>query len=62
MAYEKALRATTSHRHDYLSAYITDLASVLDMDAVRGATIKLGGDPLGGAGSTTGDRLPSTTG
>jgi phosphoglucomutase len=50
MAYEKALRAPTTHRHDYLSAYIADLANVLDMDAVRGAKIKLGVDPLGGAG------------
>jgi phosphoglucomutase len=47
---EKALRAPTTHRHDYLNAYITDLANVLDMDAIRGAKINLGVDPLGGAG------------
>jgi phosphoglucomutase len=47
---EKALRATTTHRHDYLNAYIADLANVLDMDAIRGAKLKLGVDPLGGAG------------
>jgi len=47
---EKALRASTTHRHDYLNAYITDLANVLDMDAIRGSKIKLGVDPLGGAG------------
>jgi len=46
----KALRAPTTHRHDYLNAYITDLANVLDMDAIRGAKISLGADPLGGAG------------
>ena len=48
--YEKALRAATTHRHDYLNAYIADLANVLDMDAIRGAKISLGVDPLGGAG------------
>jgi phosphoglucomutase len=47
---EKALRAPTTHRHDYLNAYITDLANVIDMDALRGAKISLGVDPLGGAG------------
>jgi phosphoglucomutase len=48
--FEKALRAPTTHRHDYLSTYISDLGNVLDMDAIRGAKIKLGVDPLGGAG------------
>ena len=48
--FEKALRAPTTHRHDYLNAYIADLANVLDMDAIRGAKISLGVDPLGGAG------------
>jgi len=47
--YEKALRASTIHRHDYLNAYLGDLGSVIDMDAIRGAKIKLGVDPLGGA-------------
>jgi phosphoglucomutase len=48
--FKKALRASTTHRHNYLNAYITDLANVLDMDAIRGAKINLGVDPLGGAG------------
>ena len=48
--FEKALRAPTTHRHDYLNTYIADLANVLDMDAIRGAKIKMGVDPLGGAG------------
>jgi phosphoglucomutase len=47
---EKALRAPTTHRYDYLTAYITDLANVIDMDAIRAAKISLGVDPLGGAG------------
>ncbi|KQU83760.1 phosphoglucomutase [Variovorax sp. Root318D1] len=46
----QALRASTTHRHDYLNTYIEDLAQVLDMDAIRGVEIDLGVDPLGGAG------------
>ena len=48
--FKKALRAPSTHRHDYLNAYITDLANVIDMDAIRGAKISMGVDPLGGAG------------
>jgi phosphoglucomutase len=48
--FEKALHASTTHRHDYLNAYVADLANVIDMEAVRGAKINLGVDPLGGAG------------
>jgi phosphoglucomutase len=48
--YEKALRASTTHRHNYLNAYVADLANVIDMDAIRGAKISMGVDPLGGAG------------
>ena len=40
----------TTHRHDYLTAYTRDLANVVDMEAVRGAGLKLGVDPMGGAG------------
>jgi phosphoglucomutase len=47
---EKALRASTTHRHDYLSAYVADLANVVNMDAIRGAKLHMGVDPLGGAG------------
>src|SRR6059036_2372639 len=36
IAYERALRASTTHRHDYLNAYVSDLGTVLDMDAIRG--------------------------
>ncbi|MDP2603866.1 MAG: phosphoglucomutase (alpha-D-glucose-1,6-bisphosphate-dependent) [Deltaproteobacteria bacterium] len=48
--FEKALRAATTHRHDYLNAYVSDLDRVIDMDAIRGAKIRMGVDPLGGAG------------
>ena len=46
----KALRAATTHRHDFLRAYVSDLGQVVDMDVLRGAGIRLGVDPLGGAG------------
>ncbi len=50
ISFEKALHASTTHRHDYLHNYISDLANVIDMEAIRGAKISLGVDPLGGAG------------
>ncbi len=46
----RALRAETTHRHDFLRGYVDDLGEVLDLDLVRGAGIRLGVDPLGGAG------------
>ena len=48
--FEKALRASTTHRHDYLNAYVNDLGNVIDLDVIRQAKISLGVDPLGGAG------------
>ncbi len=45
-----AVRATTVHHHDFLNAYVSDLGNVLDMEAIRGAKIGMGVDPLGGAG------------
>jgi phosphoglucomutase len=48
--FERALRAPTTHRHDYLHTYVDDLGNVIDMDIIRGANIRLGVDPLGGAG------------
>ena len=50
ISYEKALRSPTTHRHDYLGAYTSDLCNVIDMDIIRNAKISLGVDPLGGAG------------
>jgi phosphoglucomutase len=50
MLYVKALRAGTTHRYDFLNVYVNDLENVIDMDAIRGAQIKMGVDPLGGAG------------
>ncbi len=50
MPFQQALRAATTHRHDFVNAYVGDLGSVLDMDAIRGARVRMGVDPLGGAG------------
>lgn len=47
--YARALAADTTHRYDFLTAYVDDLPSVLDLDAVRDAGIRIGTDPLGGA-------------
>ncbi|MDA8170441.1 MAG: phosphoglucomutase (alpha-D-glucose-1,6-bisphosphate-dependent) [Nitrospiraceae bacterium] len=48
--FEKALRASTTHRHDFMGAYVLDLGNVIDMGAIARADINLGVDPLGGAG------------
>ena len=50
IAHEKALRAPTTHRYDFLDAYTTDLANVIDLEAIRAANVSMGVDPLGGAG------------
>jgi phosphoglucomutase len=50
ISFDQARRAATTHRYDYLNAYVGDLGNVLDMDAIRGATVTMGVDPLGGAG------------
>ncbi|MGY4644644.1 phosphoglucomutase (alpha-D-glucose-1,6-bisphosphate-dependent) [Cellulomonas sp. URHB0016] len=46
---EKALAADSTRKHDYLTAYVDDLANVLDLDAIRASGVRIGADPLGGA-------------
>jgi len=48
--HESALRASSTHRHDYLNSFVNDLGNVIDMNAIRDSKIRLGVDPLGGAG------------
>ncbi len=48
--FERAIKASTIHPHDYIDAYVADLDHVIDMEAIRSADISLGVDPLGGAG------------
>jgi phosphoglucomutase len=50
LSYAKALAAETTHRHDYITAYVADLKNVIDFDVLAGTTLKLAVDPLGGAG------------
>ena len=47
---DKARRASSTHSYDFRTAYVDDLGHVLDMDAIRGARIRLAVDPMGGAG------------
>lgn len=50
VGYAAALAAGTTHRHDYTTAYVDDLGSVVDFEVLRGTGLKLAVDPLGGAG------------
>ena len=50
MSAETALRCATTHRYDFLDAYVNDLGNVVDMNAICGTKIRMAVDPLGGAG------------
>jgi phosphoglucomutase len=50
IAFGNARRAATTHAHDYLGNYVQDLGAILDMDIIRDSKIRMGVDPLGGAG------------
>jgi phosphoglucomutase len=50
MGFAAARRAATTHAHDYLQNYVSDLGAILDMDVIRASKIRMGVDPLGGAG------------
>ena len=50
MPLAQARRAATTHEHDFLNAYVADLANMIDFDAIRSAGVHMGVDPLGGAG------------
>lgn len=60
--YDAALRAATTRQHDYVPAYVRDLAHVLDLDAVRSAGLKIGVDPLGGSAVGYWDLVAQTYG
>jgi phosphoglucomutase len=49
LPYETARKAPTTHAYDFLTPYVEDLANVIDIDCIRGAGIRVGVDPLGGA-------------
>jgi phosphoglucomutase len=50
LPFAKALAAPTTHRHDFVGEYVGDLNSIVDLDAVRASGLRIGVDPLGGAG------------
>jgi phosphoglucomutase len=50
IGFAAARRAATTHSHDYLQTYVSDLDAILDLDVIRGSRIRMGVDPLGGAG------------
>ncbi len=49
LPYERARKAPSVHRHDYIGSYVADLMNVVDMEAIRLSGVKIGIDPLGGA-------------
>ncbi len=50
LPYGRAIKAATVHEYDYVTPYVTDLAAVIDMEAIAATGIKIGVDPMGGAG------------
>src|SRR5712672_2667910 len=48
--YDRARKSPCVHRYDYIGPYVADLANVVDMEAIRGSGVRIGIDPLGGAG------------
>ena len=50
VSFAKALAAPATHRHDFIAAYVGDLNAVVDLEAIRNAGVRIGVDPLGGAG------------
>jgi phosphoglucomutase len=47
--FHQAIKAPTTHQEDFVLPYVRDLKNVVDLDAIRGAHLRLGVDPLGGA-------------
>lgn len=50
LPFERALSAETTHTYDFIGPYVADLENVVDMRAIADAGLKLGVDPMGGAG------------
>ena len=50
ISFDKALHSSTTHYHDYLHTYVNDLGNIINMDIISNSKIKMGVDPLGGAG------------
>lgn len=50
IGYQQAVKLPTTHHFDFINNYVSDLINVIDVDAIRGANVRMGADPLGGAG------------
>ena len=50
VGFAQARRAATTHSHDFMNTYVDDLGKVIDLELIRGSRIRMGVDPLGGAG------------
>ncbi len=62
LPFEKALKADTTHEHDYVTPYVEDLKNIIDMEAIASAKLKIGVDPLGGAGLAYWEPIAATYG
>ena len=60
--FNNAIQAASTHQEDFLLPYVRDLKNVVDMDAIRGARLKLGVDPMGGAALPYWDQINSIYG
>jgi phosphoglucomutase len=60
--FENAIRAATTRQEDFVLPYVRDLGNVIDIEAIRGAQLKLGVDPLGGASLPYWDPINSAYG
>jgi phosphoglucomutase len=60
--FDMAIRAATTHQEDFVLPYVRDLQNVVDIDAIRGAKLKLAVDPLGGAARPYWEPINSTYG
>ncbi|HOC20278.1 MAG TPA: phosphoglucomutase (alpha-D-glucose-1,6-bisphosphate-dependent) [Anaerolineae bacterium] len=60
MPFERALKAETTHPYDYITPYVEDLRNVVAMEAIAAAGLKIGVDPLGGAGIAFWPRIAET--
>lgn len=50
ISFESALKAGTTRRFDFISPYVRGLSEVIDMDRIRSSGLRIGADPMGGAG------------
>jgi phosphoglucomutase len=62
IGFAAARRAATTHSHDYLQTYVRDLGAIVDMDVIRSSRVRMGVDPLGGAGVRYWARIAETYG